>query len=397
MKALSKSLSILIILTLISGCTGTISNQSDDTEELSLYLTEGCSRSLAFSLTKRQAAQVEEAGTDQVTWTLHRVESYGDPADDNFIPIHGEDKMYPNEKETIDFATISYNDMYESEQAFSMEEFKTSLEGTTLKLDFTTVPVVSDGHPGMPHESGGRFIDICGKFTLTADLDGVTLASLDNVNIKPYASFHTMWEMYDEISRLSKEGDDDSNTPAPYVEYGVMGKSYLGYDMPYLIVAKDSTSVQKWLDLSKQAEEKGSEVIAELRSAGDDDYQVPVMYSNIHANEIAAADAVLEFARLLIEEPVIDYKKLTGFTEEGRAVSEKQRDEFNVYTPKLIEDQCTYLGSIWRDVMRDSGVVDGFDTYYTSEKTSVNVSDLPGQQLPGRSGNSEHAASHRYV
>ena len=95
-----------------------------------------------------------------------------------------------------------------------------------------------------PHESGGRFIDICGSFTLTAELDGVPLASLENVTIKPYASFHTMWEMFDELLRLAEEGDDDSTTPAPYVEYSVMGKSYLGYDMPYLIVARDSEAIK---------------------------------------------------------------------------------------------------------------------------------------------------------
>ena len=227
-----------------------------------------------------------------------------------------------------------------------------------------------------PHESGGRFIDICGSFTLTAELDGVPLASLENVTIKPYASFHTMWEMFDELLRLAEEGDDDSTTPAPYVEYSVMGKSYLGYDMPYLIVARDSEAIKKWLELSQKAEETGTDVIDELRRSGDDDYQVPVLYSIIHANEVAAADAILEFARELIEEPVIEYTKLTGFTEEGKEKSAEQRKEMNIYTPKLFEDQCSYLGSIWANPMKDSGIVEGFDQYYTSEKTAVNVSDL---------------------
>ena len=46
-------------------------------------------------------------------------------------------------------------------------------------------------------------------------------------------------------------------------------------------------------------------MIEELQRSEDDDYQVPVLYSNIHANEIAADDAVMEFARLIIEEPGI--------------------------------------------------------------------------------------------
>ena len=49
--------------------------------------------------------------------------------------------MFPNEKETIDFATIKFSDMYENDQPFSMKHFKTTLDGAELKLDFTTSPV----------------------------------------------------------------------------------------------------------------------------------------------------------------------------------------------------------------------------------------------------------------
>ena len=405
MKASSRFLSAFLVLALMLSCsafasgTGTtavtaveekagqegtgqegtgeeLSAGVDSTTELFLSLTEGTSKSLAFPLTEEQAALAEKAGADKVIWTLHRLAPYANPVDGNFIPLHGEEKMYPNEKETIDFATIRFNDANEYGQAFSMERFETTLDGSTLKLDFTTTPVNNGFNDSIPHESGGRFLDICGEFTLTAELDGVTLASLENVTIKPYASFHTMWEMFDEIERLAGEGDDDGATPRPYVEYGVMGKTCLGYDMPYLIVARDSAAVKKWLDLSERAEETGTAVIEELQKAGDDDYQVPVLYSNVHANEVAAADAVLEFARQLIEEPSTTYMKLTGFTEEGKAKLEQQRKEMGLYTPKLIEGQCNYLGSIWSNIMMDSGVVDGFGSYYTYEKTTVNVADL---------------------
>ena len=397
MKAASRFLSVFLALAMVFSCSacasgtdtaagkeeagqeGTgeeLSAEVDSTTELFLSLTEKTSKSLVFPLTEEQAAAVKKAGADKVTWTLHRLAPYANPADGNFIPLHGEEKMYPNEKETIDFATIRFNDAYESGQPFSMERFETTLDGSTLKLDFTTTPVRSRYNDTIPHESGGRFLDICGEFTLTAELDGAALASLTHVTIKPYASFHTMWEMFDELLRLAEEGDDDGATPRPYVEYGVMGKSCLGYDMPYLIVARDSAAVQKWLDLSERAEETGTAVTEELQNSGDDDYQVPVLYSNVHANEVAAADAILEFARQLIEEPSTTYTKLTGFTEEGKAKLEQQRKEMGLHTPKLIEDKCNYLGSIWSNPMMDSGVVDGFDSYYTSEKTTVNVADL---------------------
>ena len=214
MKVFSRILAVFLALSLIlglsacAGRTGTADAeeppiQSENPTELFLALTERTSHSMTFSLTEDQAARVKKAGADKVTWTLHRIASYGDPADGKFIPVHGEEKMFPNEKETIDFATITYGEIYESEPPFAMERFKTTLDGTTLKLDFATSPIIYMGNEGMPHESSGRFMDICGQFTLTAELDG--------------------------------EGDDDSATPEPYVEYGVMGQSYLSYDMPYLI------------------------------------------------------------------------------------------------------------------------------------------------------------------
>lgn len=134
-----------------------------------------------------------------MTWTLHRTAPYANPADGKFIPLHNEEKMFPNEKETIDFATIKFSDMYENDQPFSMKHFKTTLDGAELKLDFTTSPVLYSQKEEIPHEGGGRYLDICGQFTLTAELDGETLASLEKVTIKPHASFHTMWEIYDEL------------------------------------------------------------------------------------------------------------------------------------------------------------------------------------------------------
>ena len=155
-----------------------------------------------------------------------------------------------------------------------------------------------------------------------------------------------------------------------------MGQSYLGYDMPYLIIARDSNAVKKWLELSEKAEETGTAVIEQLQQSKDEDYQVPILYSNVHANEVAATDAVLEFARMLTEEPVIEYTKLTGFTKEGHARLESQRTDLGLYTPELVSEMCNYLGSIWPDLMMDSGPVDGFEGYYTSEKTTVTVADL---------------------
>ena len=130
MKAASRFLSVFLVLALALSCSactsgtdtaagkeeigqeGTgeeLSAEVDSTTELFLSLTEKTSKSLVFPLTEEQAAAVKKAGADKVTWTLHRLAPYANPADGNFIPLHGEEKMYPNEKETIDFATIRFD------------------------------------------------------------------------------------------------------------------------------------------------------------------------------------------------------------------------------------------------------------------------------------------------
>ena len=168
MKTISRFLSILLIFPLLLGCsacasqTGTPageessvqagttagaaqSAQVDANGGLFLSLSEAESKSLAFPLTKDHAGQVEKAGADKVTWTLHRKAPYANPADGKFIPLHGENKMFPNEKETIDFASITYETVNDGNVPFSMESFETTLDGDTLKLDFTTAPSMTYG------------------------------------------------------------------------------------------------------------------------------------------------------------------------------------------------------------------------------------------------------------
>ena len=126
MKASYRFLSLFLVLALMFSCsacasgTGTaagaeeagqeatgeeaagegLSAVEESTTRLFLSLTEKTSKSLAFPLTEEQAAQVKKAGADKVTWTLHRLAPYANPADGNFIPLHGEEKMYPNEKQS---------------------------------------------------------------------------------------------------------------------------------------------------------------------------------------------------------------------------------------------------------------------------------------------------------
>ena len=94
-------------------------------------------------------------------------------------------------------------------------------------------------------------------------------------------------------------------------------------DRPYIIIAKDSEAVESWLEFTNEAEENPEEVLADIESGAYNDIKVPVMFSNIHSNAVAAVDGIMEFAWTIIKAADdenngnIPYDTLTAFTEAG--------------------------------------------------------------------------------
>ena len=206
----------------------------------------------------------------------------------------------------------------------------------------------------VPHVNGGYYMDVCGYFNLTAQADGETLGAV-GVKVAPYDQFHTMSEIYEEIDEMVAFAAENTDL---YVEKFSMGSSQgdngmESLDMPYLIIAKDEAAVDKWQEIKAEAESDPTALIAKIENGTLGDYQVPVMYSNVHANEVAASDGVLAFAWMLVETAAsesgtIDYDKLTGFTAEGEAELAAQMgpegEEGSVAVPDLVADTATYLG-----------------------------------------------------
>ena len=259
---------------------------------------------------------------------------------------------------------------------------------------YLTVTFDNSGYFGddlsVPHTNGGYYLDVCGYFDLSAAVDGKTVGSVA-LKVAPYDNFHTMSELYAQIDEIVSYAQENTDL---YVEKFSMGKSQgdngmESLDMPYLIVAKDKAAVDKWQQIKSQAESDPTALIQKIEDGTLGDYQVPVLYSNVHANEVAAADGVLTFAWMLVETAAsetgaIDYDKLTGFTAEGEAELAAQMgpvgQEGSVAVPDLVADTATYLGYIKGEnadgtTATNSTVVD-LEKYYTIETETVNVDDL---------------------
>ena len=302
-----------------------------------------------------------------VTWTL--VRNASNPYNDKVL--------YPNQHQGGALSTwVAGN----KENFFS--DVKTSFENGQLTASFSTICFFYDKNgnadASVPHISGGTYLDYCGYFKLTASAGGKEIGCVD-VKIVPYDTFNTMSEIYAELDEMVAYAKQNTGI---YVEKFSMGQSsgiiYDALDMPYIIIADSKSTVNEWLTFKKAAQEDPEKVLADIKAGKYNDIKVPVMFSNIHPNETAAVDGIVEFAWKLIKSAASDgdmsYNKLTGFTAEGKAQYDKEMEERETVVPDLVKDSATYLGWL-QDGNGKSGIVD-LDKYYQQETVKATVDGL---------------------
>lgn len=191
-----------------------------------------------------------------------------------------------------------------------------------------------------PHSNGGAYLDLCGYYTLNVTAGDEAVGSI-HTKIVPYDSFRTVYELYDDIDALAAMDTD------LYVSKESMGQTTTdGYDMPYLIVADSKESVDKWLAYTDLVESDPDLVLTKLANGDFDDLRVPMFASNVHSNENAAVNGILEFAHLLLENETINVNTLEGFTDAGKELLAQEMAKQNVAVPEQIKDFASYIGFI---------------------------------------------------
>ena len=350
---------------------GSVTNVSEDGGEDCINLSAARSFQARIPVSMTEEAAAQAAG--KAEWSLLRDsgKAYLDPV------------LYPNQTAGGGLSDWVCSD---GETPFftNVVSFAETVDGQVyLSVSFDSVCYFGSD-ASVPHSNGGAYLDVCGYFRLTALVDGKALGSAP-VKITPYDNFHTMPEIYAQIDAMVSYAAENTDL---YVEKRSMGKSQGDnglepLDMPYLIVAKNPDAVAKWQSIQEEAEHDPSALIAKLEAGTLGDYQVPVLYSNVHANEAAASDGILKFAWMLLEAAAgdgkLDYDRLTGFTAEGEAELAAQMGpvgaEGSVAVPDLVADTATYLGYLKGEGLNVSGVVD-LAKYYTIETETVDVDEL---------------------
>lgn len=228
-----------------------------------------------------------------------------------------------------------------------------------------------------PHSNGGAYLDLCGYYTLRVTADGKDIASC-HAKVVPYDSFRTVYELYDDLEALAATDTD------LYVSKESMGQTTTdGYDMPYLIIADSKESVDKWLAYTDLVESDPDLVLTKLANGDFDDLRVPIFASNVHSNENAAVNGILEFAHLLLENETINVNTLEGFTDAGKELLAQEMAKQNVAVPEQIKDFASYIGFIRGENGYKangslySGQLD-LAAYYNVQENRVNVKELLG-------------------
>ncbi|MBQ2697033.1 MAG: S-layer homology domain-containing protein, partial [Clostridia bacterium] len=267
-------------------------------------------------------------------------------------------------------------------------ELATEGDATFAVLTFSNVFFFDGGQ--LSRSGRNAFMDYLGDYDLTAkDAAGTVLGTV-KVRFAPYDSFESYTEVEQSLHAAAAKA---AELDGIHIEVASMGDSEQGRPMNYAIIADSKESIDTYLAMTNAAELDPAGTQAKIE-AGELTYKIPVMFTNIHANEHPGVDANMNFiwALLASMEQPLPYEMLTGFTAEGEAQLAKEMAEKGLHKPELVEPYASYLGLIFEG-NSVSGPID-MDKYYTAETKTLDakamLEDLifivvPAENADGRS------------
>jgi hypothetical protein len=166
------------------------------------------------------------------------------------------------------------------------------------------------------------------------------------------------------------------------------------------VLAETAEDVNNWKEFLALSIENPVAALAYYEEH-EDDVRVPVLYSNIHADETNGADAPMDFVWDVIEgyDAPVPYDNIESLTEVGEAKIAAQRSARRQATSTLIDEWTTFKGGITPSDSRDSsGAIskETLESYYNIESKTFDSDAIlddvffivvPEENVDGRTHN----------
>ena len=180
------------------------------------------------------------------------------------------------------------------------------IEGDTLKATVKyDLPYGTDNLS--PRSIRVLYPELMGEYVFTAWDQKNGLIRQQEVKVTPYESFRTWDEVTDDINQIvdytSKNKEDR------YIEYKSLGKTVEGRDIPMVVIAKDKSSVDRYLNSTlPMMLEKPGKLQEKINNGEYEDYKLPIWMHNIHPDEASALDGVVELLDIIATKDKYEYK-----------------------------------------------------------------------------------------
>ncbi|RYG73216.1 X-prolyl-dipeptidyl aminopeptidase [Lentibacillus lipolyticus] len=198
------------------------------------------------------------------------------------------------------------------------EPFINVIEGPSLVDDTSEVQATIEF--GLPYDT----TDLSNRTIRTQYqqfIDDYELALINQENGKE-ATATVKLNVYDEFlfydqrkPAIDQIIEQSNETNDRYVKYKSLGKTAEGRDLNFVILAKDKKAVDKYLNETlPTALEEPASLIEKIENGTMGDYQVPIWFNNMHADEVEGPDAQIE----LLEKFAIKNEVTFNMDEEGQ-------------------------------------------------------------------------------
>lgn len=186
----------------------------------------------------------------------------------------------------------------------------------------------------------GSLLDHVGTYELSCAVDGVEVGNVE-VAMLPYDYFHTQAAIDAELDELVTA----ANANGLFAEKRTIGTSAGGREVNAVFLAAHESDLTDHLALVARMETEPAKVQEEVRS-GELKYKVPIVYNNIHPNEIIGSDAIMEFLRFAASNESIDYFSVTGLTDRGKEQLALEMEADGTVWSELVAGKVTGVGYI---------------------------------------------------